>query len=899
MTHFQKYNQDAGRKPSGQNRSHSFKNDKNIVRPFQNGSLALVVRTCHFFGFAERSFSRLGLVLVLFALISLVAPSLSTILFPFSALNLISTAKGSPALTSALPNSDHTSFSRDNFENSVLAESSTLPTNSEENFPIEKELHGVRTDVQDRAINSDDRQGGRAQRDDRALDDKTDFLLQTIVESNPTTPEELLQAVENLLRLEKRAAARVYFLRLVDANLTTSQMVDLHAQFGSPIFVKLSSKASLKPESPVFVKSVLDAASEYANSPERIDQLLAELYSANPLDRHDALDKLRQTGHHGLTILIDQLQQPLSEIQREQVHQTLLEFAPYSTSPLIAALASRNKGLRKEAVFLLGELGEPEAIPYLIHPFLASDSSNSLRQETADAYKKIVDRIPTRAELLPILVNETESYLAGRLPRGADPLGNYPLWLWNDQTRQVEYRDFSGKEASGLLAAHLARDLYEVTKEKERYLKPYLLSSLQRNRAAFGFHSTLQTTDSELFSICESQTDAFLSELLGEALKKRQTYAVASLLEVIGTKRDSSYLDAGKRELSPLVRALRHGNRHIRFAACRAIMKIPNKPDFPGMSHFIQELAHFSCEYDSRRVLVVHPLQSRAQTLAGNLARYGFHCTTAKTSREGLLEVQRSQGFTFILLSDQFPERDIFRMAQLFRQDYRTSNVPLVLMGGTFEKINFSTYGPTGSAFLGEARKSRRTANEMRAERFLEIDRHSIAIEQPATEETYRLMLRHIAPILEANRMGVEPEEEELVCQRQAIEALTWLYEIARSEELTVQYELLSQEEKVATATDHPLTFDLGVKILSETGSRVAQKRLAQLLQSPSHSLKQREMAADALLYAIEKRYLRLTGKEVLHLQESAKIYRESGIDFAGPIERVLLTLGAKERRNH
>ena len=95
-------------------------------------------------------------------------------------------------------------------------------------------------------------------------------------------------------------------------------------------------------------------------------------------------------------------------------------------------------------------------------------------------------------------------------------------------------------------------------------------------------------------------------------------------------------------QTAPLIEALSHPNRRVRFAAARAIVKLQPEGTFAGASRLAEVLGYFAGSQGKRRVLAAHPRRAVAQTLGGLLADAGFEAESATTGAELIRRAVRS-----------------------------------------------------------------------------------------------------------------------------------------------------------------------------------------------------------------------------------------------------------------
>src|SRR5688500_18605757 len=106
---------------------------------------------------------------------------------------------------------------------------------------------------------------------------ETDPIVIGILESKPTTPPEVLQAVINLANYGRVDVAKRYIVALINSNLDDATSWRLQREFGSAFFFRLSRQEDLQPEGRQLADIVLGSAQKYVRDPARLDALIKQL----------------------------------------------------------------------------------------------------------------------------------------------------------------------------------------------------------------------------------------------------------------------------------------------------------------------------------------------------------------------------------------------------------------------------------------------------------------------------------------------------------------------------------------------------------------------------------------------------------------------------------------------
>ncbi len=120
-----------------------------------------------------------------------------------------------------------------------------------------------------------------------------DPVVRALLESKPSTPSQLLQAVDTLLDLGAIAEADELLKQLAGQQLDDEALAGLAQQFGSSMLLKLTLAPDLQPAGKQFADAVRTAADRLARDPQRLADLIEQLKSPESAIRRGAMVRLR------------------------------------------------------------------------------------------------------------------------------------------------------------------------------------------------------------------------------------------------------------------------------------------------------------------------------------------------------------------------------------------------------------------------------------------------------------------------------------------------------------------------------------------------------------------------------------------------------------------------------
>ncbi len=191
-----------------------------------------------------------------------------------------------------------------------------------------------------------------------------DVVVDTIVESNPQTPRELLKAATLLADLGHADLAKPYLQKLIAAKLDESALADLAGQIDPAALVRMAANAGLMPEGQQVADAVLAAASRRARNPERLREAIAKLNDPSAAERRKAIVAILAVHENAVPILVEALAGPQQAGVHAAVQEVLVKLGAEAVPGLNAVLESRNVALEAQVIEVLSQIGAAERAPF-------------------------------------------------------------------------------------------------------------------------------------------------------------------------------------------------------------------------------------------------------------------------------------------------------------------------------------------------------------------------------------------------------------------------------------------------------------------------------------------------------------------------------------------------------
>ncbi len=662
-------------------------------------------------------------------------------------------------------------------------------------------------------------------------DGESDLVVLAIRQSNPTTPEQLGQAIRNVVHLGRPDEAKKYIGQLLAGSPDESTLVDLHRTLGSAMFMQMARDSRFAPEGPTLAKAVLDAAYAASHDPAHLAELIDKLSDADSAIRHTALVDLRSGGTDAVIALLGVLADSSRSAEHLAVRATLVNLKEVSIGPLVGALETRDEALLPQVIVVLSRLNASQVTPHLLRPYFTSDPDALVRKAAEYGLKKLLGELPTQHDAESFLARDTQAYLDGKLLGHVDYENMIAFWSWDAAKNEPVERRYPSATASLMMAARLAGDLYAIAPSNIDHRRLYLTALLESSKRAGGLAQPLATGDGTAHATAAALGVDAIADVLEYALAHDKTAAATGAIEVLRDIGDSQLLRSSSGRPSALALCLKHPDRRVQFAAVETIMKLDPVEPFAGASYLTEALGYFASTVGSRRVLVAHPRTDLAQTLVGMLQDIGFEADTAQTGRQALRLSVQYPDYEFVLVSDAVDNPAAGELIQQLRRDPRTTALPIGLMARQelFEQMQRLTeFDPLGETF-------------------------------PRPHD--------VASVALASRRLLERSGDELAVfderMAHATTALSHLARLAEHSDKYAFYDLLRIEPTVVQALNTAQLTDQAARVLGFFGTPSAQRSLVEFASQNVRQLSNRQAAAAAFSAAISKRGLLLARNEI------------------------------------
>ncbi|MBI3271491.1 MAG: hypothetical protein HYZ53_21050 [Planctomycetes bacterium] len=471
------------------------------------------------------------------------------------------------------------------------------------------------------------------------------------------------------------------------------------------------------------------AGDRIRKSADEIAGYVKKLESENFDERWDGILHLVAVGPYAAPQLIDLLKDEKNDGLRTQAIITLVKMSDDAVLPLIEALNSKSQIQRQCAAIALGDIKDVRAQAELLRVVGNAGEAAEVKAVAAVAVEKIAGK--PAADLggaKEAYVQLAEKYYLSHPSVMRKIYHDYILWKWDEAGDKLTWKEVPDFSLNEELAKEACYDAIAIDPNYEAawpllasaYLQQYKESQTAleavRGRAKAG-----EMAAEEVAKLEENLKGIEKARLFGKMVGKRYLYmaldraltddnanvAVACLdiLKEAGEGEDlpvavgdgaAANSPEGEAERKaklgyPVVAALVHADKRVRYAAAEALVSLNPRKRFLGAERVVPVLAEALSEVSVRTVLVIDPDSEMRNRLKAELLKMGYFPTEASNGIDGILKAKNFPNEDAIILDAKTAGQVVFAATVLkkdvvqtvydsLRDDVRSKGIPIVVL---------------------------------------------------------------------------------------------------------------------------------------------------------------------------------------------------------------------------
>ncbi|MFH0888675.1 MAG: hypothetical protein V1871_05640 [Planctomycetota bacterium] len=480
-------------------------------------------------------------------------------------------------------------------------------------------------------------------------------------------------------------------------------------------------------------------------SPEEIQKIIVQL--DGPFDKKwEAINLLAAIGQRATPFLIEQLANPSDTIRANTMH-ALEKIGNEAVFSLIESLKSKTLLIKQNAAIILGVIKDKRAIAALKQICEDDEESPEVKRYAVESLKKItktnVDQLKPAKEYYYTLA---ENFYYSHPSVMTNFYGDYIIWRWDKESNSLKMKEVPDFTFNDLMAEEYCYAGLKLDENYEplwsllvcallsRYNKSdvVLQSAFKKNKSGEVTQEILTKLQADLANIKENIVASSLAgkyyfyKALQRSLADNNADVAVSCMQALRDSSDPSDLSTGQRTSmgTPLIDALSHSDKRIRYAAAEALLKMNPPQSFTGMGKVIPIINEALGESGVRVVLVIEPSPTTCSSLKTELAKLNCFTVATLTAQEGISSAKRFPTEDLIILNNKLANEVVFTIDILgkkysetvfdsLKEDIRTRGIAIIMTGSNDEiekaksiyqdKVDDYLVMPVENSVLGES----------------------------------------------------------------------------------------------------------------------------------------------------------------------------------------------------
>ena len=462
-----------------------------------------------------------------------------------------------------------------------------------------------------------------------------------------------------------------------------------------------------------------EANKRMRSDPERIGALVEDIKSEDFRTQFHAEQVIIHTvGHYIFTNneVVEVLSNQQADEFRARVVRLFSEMGEDAVLPLCELTALDNDFGKANVLAILGNIRDRRALPYLKREWEGTQDP-VVKKQAAVAIEKVTagdkpEKLPPSPDLFlnhaanyyyddPIWVNNKYGdWTVWALEDGQLTSRVVPAFSWNEiMAEDLCYKGLAVNATSTPLWTLVCNTYYarvtevesalEVAAEKvsRGEMEQEQMDVLQGELDQLGKARPLATVLGEqgiLAALDQSLQDGRVNEAVA-AIRALQEFPLSTASLPTG-KADAGSVKPGQLPSfgsgvgAPLIKALFHGDKRVRYAAANAVVRLGPRTEVEYRRQAVLNLIEAAGEKSPRLVLVIEQNSSLRNKIVSMLGRYNFLPMGVSTVNEG-----KRRGLFFppedlFIIGETLSDGKAHELIDVFRSDFRTSHIPILVL---------------------------------------------------------------------------------------------------------------------------------------------------------------------------------------------------------------------------
>ncbi len=427
-------------------------------------------------------------------------------------------------------------------------------------------------------------------------------------------------------------------------------------------------------------------------------RILANIDSlgGDPQQEFDATRHLIDSGEYAVPHMVE----ALLDDSRQRLHRRVLTALPkigkQAVGPLVHALNTTREDVRLELVRALGEIGYPQAVPYL----LKLSTQPGVAEASKQAAGAAIDRIASRAGRTMLSSGPDAFYELANQYYNEDPavaadsrLPSANVWYWNAAGNTLERVEVETIIFGQVMAMRCCEESLLLQADKSDSIALWLASNIRREgRLGMNVESgdaseagrpdaTRPADFPRALYFSAAAGPRYGHMVLERAVKDRDATVALGAIEALRITAGPASLIGSEAYKQPLVQALQFPDLVVRIRAALALGAALPTQTFSDSELVIPVLNEALAQTGGQRVLVVDPAEDNLNRVAGAVRGIDANAVGERSFFAGMSRARKEfEHLSAVFISTAGTEPDIRAAVSELRHEFQFSKTPVVIL---------------------------------------------------------------------------------------------------------------------------------------------------------------------------------------------------------------------------
>jgi len=491
------------------------------------------------------------------------------------------------------------------------------------------------------------------------------------------------------------------------------------------VLVMLVNNTEVGPAAKRLLERINEGERIIRTDPQRIRRNI-ELLGGTARQKRNAMERLKQSGEHAIPYLVEALMDPEHETIHVQIYETLPFIGKEAVGPLVMALRSEDNVAREFIVKALGQIGYPQALPYL-HAMKRDQTVNKrLLGVVTQAISMIERNAPGMAgkSTAEMFLNLAANYYYDHESLRADiTQANANVWYWDAERRLITNIVVPTDIFNEVMAMRCAEEALALDAKVAGAVELWLAANFHREAqlgvqdVASGEADPATQADKtkpadypRAIYFARAAGPRYNHNVLARAVKDYDSAVALGAIAALRATAGASSLIGTEDYKQPLVKTLSFPNLVVRIRAALALAHALPRTEFLGSQNVITVLGEALAQTGQKNAVVVEPDQQNLNRIQAILRDQDFKVVAEQTFLEALKRARKElPSVDVIYIASDVKDAnvpDLGAAIHQLRKEFAFAATPVVILAKpqqTFLAMQLSRLDPSVGRVLAEA----------------------------------------------------------------------------------------------------------------------------------------------------------------------------------------------------